>query len=130
MHHIEEFFSEWIWQWDLDRLDTMVFSAVYHGVPRFPIERTDHQQLHEIVSALPVELDIIYHTMIFDSGGMELVYRSPSLKITDVRALRTWLRGRVQEYTSSKPKEKEEKKESKVTYRRARCYDVLTYLSF
>ncbi|ORZ01522.1 hypothetical protein BCR43DRAFT_434982 [Syncephalastrum racemosum] len=115
MHHIEEFFSEWIWQWDLDRLDTMIFAAVYHGVPRFPLPRADYQRLHEIVSASPAQLDVISHTMIFDNDRMELVYRSPSLKMTDVRALRTWLSRHAQGHPSTKPKEKEEKKEFKMS---------------
>ncbi|KAL0092890.1 hypothetical protein J3Q64DRAFT_1808142 [Phycomyces blakesleeanus] len=97
MHCIEEFFSEWIWKWDFDRLDTMVFSAVFNGVPVQPILRTNYLKVHELDRALHERFNqSIDHVLVFDSDEGGLLYRSPSLNIRDVCALRKYVFKRIE----------------------------------
>ncbi|KAI9019556.1 hypothetical protein CLU79DRAFT_804864 [Phycomyces nitens] len=97
MHCIEEFFSEWIWKWDFDRLDTMVFSAVFNGVPVQPILRTNYLKIHELDRAIHEKFNhAIDHVLVFDSDDGGLLYRSPSLNIRDVCALRKYVFKRIE----------------------------------
>ncbi|KAI8148611.1 hypothetical protein BJV82DRAFT_270421 [Fennellomyces sp. T-0311] len=92
-HRIEEFFSEWIWQWDFDRLDRMVFSGVFNGVPILqPLPCK--QQIQELDHALQKEHEVA-HVMVLD--GDRLVYRSDTLSIVDVRALRKYVCQQMQQ---------------------------------
>ncbi|KAF7721863.1 vacuolar fusion protein ccz1 [Apophysomyces ossiformis] len=97
MHAIEEFFSDWIWRWDFDRLDTMVFSAVFNAVPVQPVLRSNYLRIHDLDRAINEHFDrAIDHTLILDTKEGGLVYRSPSLDITDVRSLRKFICKRVE----------------------------------
>ncbi|KAG0185892.1 hypothetical protein DFQ28_008617 [Apophysomyces sp. BC1034] len=97
MHDIEEFFSDWIWKWDFDRLDTMVFSAVFNAVPVQPVLRSNYLRIHDLDQAIHENFDrAIDHILVLDTKEGGLVYRSPSLNIIDVRALRKFICKRVE----------------------------------
>jgi hypothetical protein len=98
MHAIEEFFSEWIWKWDFDRLDIMCFSAVFNGVPVQPVLRQNYLRVNELDEAIKEKFDQnINHLFVInlqDNGG--LAYRSPSLHIKDICALRKYVLKKVE----------------------------------
>ncbi|KAI7872470.1 hypothetical protein BDF14DRAFT_1873141 [Spinellus fusiger] len=107
MHCIEEFFSEWIWKWDFDRLDTMVFSAVFNGVQIQPILRSNYLKIHALDAAIQSKFShAMDHLLVLDTEEGGLVYRSTSLDIKDVCALRKYILKRVEK---SMMKEKEAK---------------------
>ncbi|KAI9269967.1 hypothetical protein BY458DRAFT_510403 [Sporodiniella umbellata] len=86
-HAIEEFFSEWIWKWDFDRLDTMCFQAVFNGVPIQSINRKNYLELHALALHIQSKLGIDY-AFILNSEDGSLVYRSPDLTVQHIRSLR------------------------------------------
>ncbi|KAI8370599.1 uncharacterized protein BYT42DRAFT_502387 [Radiomyces spectabilis] len=97
MHSIEEFFSDWIWKLDFDRLDTMVFSAVFNGVPSYPILRSTYMRVHELDQSIVDKFhSAIDHLVVLDADEGSLVYRSPSISINDVCALRKYILKRVE----------------------------------
>ncbi|SAM00400.1 hypothetical protein [Absidia glauca] len=96
MHAIEEFFSTWIWQWDFDRLDTMVFGAVFNGIPSQPILRSNYLGIHDLDQSIKKQFNsLISHLLVLDDEG-SLIYRSPSLQPSDVRSLRKYILKRVE----------------------------------
>lgn len=98
MHAIEEFFSEWIWKWDFDRLDIMCFTAVFNGVPVQPVLRTNYLRVHELDQAIKAKFDqLIQHVFVLNQqDGSGLVYRSPTLHIKDICALRKYVVKKVE----------------------------------
>ncbi|ORZ22091.1 hypothetical protein BCR42DRAFT_319675 [Absidia repens] len=97
---IEEFFSTWIWQWDFDRLDTMVFGAVFNGIPSQPILRSNYLGIHDLDLAIQKQFNsLINHLLVLDDEG-SLIYRSPSLQPSDVRALRKYILKRVESHNA------------------------------
>ncbi|KAI9259425.1 hypothetical protein BDA99DRAFT_440155 [Phascolomyces articulosus] len=106
MHRIEEFFSEWIWTWDFDRLDRMVFSGVFNGVPTIWYNNNDTNL--EVIQALDQVLEEKYemaHMMVLDEKH-ELVYRSDTLSMVDVRALRKYVCQQIQQNQENVQQEK------------------------
>lgn len=107
MHAIEEFFSTWIWQWDFDRLDVMVFGAVFNGIPSQPILRSNYLGIHELDSSIKKQFNfLISHLLVLDDEG-SLVYRSPSLQPSDVRALRKYILKRVESQQAQQAKQQD-----------------------
>jgi hypothetical protein len=98
MHAIEEFFSDWIWKWDFDRLDIMCFTAVFNGVPIQPVLRNNYLRVHELDEAIKTKFGIS-HSFVIQQHDGGLVYRSPTLLINDVCALRKYVLKRVERYT-------------------------------
>jgi hypothetical protein len=97
MHAIEEFFSDWIWKWDFDRLYTMCFTAVFNGVPIQPVLRTHYLRVHELDQSIKTKYDIS-HIFALNMDDGALVYRSPDLSIKDVCALRKYVLKRVDQH--------------------------------
>ncbi|KAI9495509.1 hypothetical protein BDB00DRAFT_813625 [Zychaea mexicana] len=95
MHRIEEFFSEWIWQWDFDRLDRMVFSGVFNGVPTIRYNEDELEPMRKLDQALQDEYEVA-HIMVLDED--QLVYRSDSLSMVDVRSLRKYVCQQMQQH--------------------------------
>ncbi|KAI8081417.1 uncharacterized protein BX664DRAFT_268515 [Halteromyces radiatus] len=113
MHAIEEFFSSWIWHWDFDRLDSMVFGAVFNGIPSQPIVRSNYLDIHHLDLSVQKQFNsLISHMLVLDHEG-SLIYRSLSLQSLDVRSLRKYILKRVEAYKiqqdniSAKQKENE-----------------------
>lgn len=99
MHAIEEFFSEWIWKWDFDRLDTMCFTAVFNGVPVQPVLRNNYLRINELDKAIKEKFDQhISHLFVLNLEDGGLVYRSPTLLITDVCSLRKYVLKKVEKH--------------------------------
>lgn len=99
MHAIEEFFSEWIWKWDFDRLDTMCFTAVFNGVPVQPVLRNNYLRVNELDEAIKTKFDQnISHLFVLNLEDGGLVYRSPTLLISDVCSLRKYILKKVEKY--------------------------------
>ncbi|KAI8375871.1 hypothetical protein BD560DRAFT_392146 [Blakeslea trispora] len=99
MHRIEEFFSEWIWKWDFDRLDIMCFQAVFNGVPIQPVLRSNYLQIHDLEQAIKAQFHHqVSHVFALSLEEGALVYRSPDLSIRDVCALRKHTLKRVEKY--------------------------------
>lgn len=112
-HTIEEFFAEWIWKWDFDRLDIMTFDAVFNGVPLQSIQRNNYLRVHETEQEL--ERFGHCHLFILDYSTGSLVYKSSSLLIQDVQALRKYVIKRVdKQVKAEKMKLDYMKKEPKV----------------
>ncbi|CAO3680466.1 unnamed protein product [Rhizopus stolonifer] len=109
-HAIEEFFSEWIWKWDFDRLDIMCFQAVFNGVPVQSIDRQHYLKTNELDQFIQEQLDVS-HVFVLDAEDGALIYRSPTLTITDVRSLRKYSMKRFEKLASGE-KKVEIKKES------------------
>ncbi|RCI05769.1 hypothetical protein CU098_005317 [Rhizopus stolonifer] len=100
MHTIEEFFSEWIWKWDFDRLDIMCFTAVFNGVPVQPILRSHYLRIHALDEAIKHQFEQhISHVFVLNEGA--LVYRSPGLMIQDVCALMKFVLKKVEKHTKA-----------------------------
>ncbi|KAI8350586.1 hypothetical protein EDC96DRAFT_519288 [Choanephora cucurbitarum] len=99
MHMIEEFFSEWIWKWDFDRLDIMCFNAVFNGVPVQPVLRSSYLQIHALEKSIKERFeDHVSHMFALNLNDGALVYRSPDLDIHDVCALRKHTLKRVEKH--------------------------------
>ncbi|KAG2208694.1 hypothetical protein INT47_007793 [Mucor saturninus] len=99
MHAIEEFFSEWIWKWDFDRLDTMCFTAVFNGVPVQPVLRNNYLRVNELDKAVQAKFENhISHLFVLNLEDGGLVYRSPTLLINDVCSLRKYVLKKVEKY--------------------------------
>ncbi|KAI7894332.1 uncharacterized protein EV154DRAFT_415441 [Mucor mucedo] len=99
MHAIEEFFSEWIWKWDFDRLDTMCFTAVFNGVPVQPVLRNNYLRVNELDKAVQTKFENhISHLFVLNLEDGGLVYRSPTLLINDVCSLRKYVLKKVEKY--------------------------------
>lgn len=99
MHAIEEFFSEWIWKWDFDRLDTMCFTAVFNGVPVQPVLRNNYLRVNELDKAIQTKFEKhISHLFVLNLEDGGLVYRSPTLLINDVCSLRKYVLKKVEKY--------------------------------
>lgn len=99
MHAIEEFFSEWIWKWDFDRLDIMCFTAVFNGVPVQPVLRNNYLRVNELDEAIKTKFDqLISHIFVLDLQDGGLVYRSPSLLVRDICSLRKYVLKKVEKY--------------------------------
>lgn len=132
---IEEFFSTWIWLWDFDKLDTMVFGAVFNGVPSQPVLRVNYLNIYDLDNAIQKHFDHhINHLLVLDNDG-SLIYRSPSLDLLDVRALRKYVIKRVEshivnsEEAAKKLKEKDTTKKEKVSqyYYYYYIWDIFKY---
>lgn len=122
MHAIEEFFSEWIWKWDFDRLDTMCFTAVFNGVPVQPILRNNYLRVNELDVAIKEKFDQhISHLFVLNLEDGGLVYRSPTLANNDVCSLRKYVLKKVEKYIKHEKRkldiESASKKEVKVNYK-------------
>ncbi|KAI9487631.1 MAG: hypothetical protein EXX96DRAFT_86315 [Benjaminiella poitrasii] len=99
MHAIEEFFSDWIWKWDFDRLDTMCFTAIFNGVPTQSVLRADYLRVHDLEESIKSEFEQhIHHVFVLNLEDGALVYRSPDLSIEDVCALRKYVLKRAENY--------------------------------
>ncbi|KAI8053630.1 hypothetical protein BDF21DRAFT_468341 [Thamnidium elegans] len=99
MHAIEEFFSEWIWKWDFDRLDIMCFTAVFNGVPVQPVLRNNYLRVNELDEAIKIKFDqLISHIFVLNLQDGGLVYRSPSLNVQDVCSIRKYALKKVEKY--------------------------------
>ncbi|KAI8973720.1 hypothetical protein BDF20DRAFT_915125 [Mycotypha africana] len=99
MHLIEQFFSEWIWKWDFNRLDTMCFTAVFNGVPNGSILRKDYLKINDLEEDLRKEIKLgipLSHMFILHEN--EVLYRSKDLNIHDVCALRKYVMRTVDAY--------------------------------
>ncbi|KAI8981424.1 hypothetical protein BDB01DRAFT_794065 [Pilobolus umbonatus] len=121
MMAVEEFFSEWIWKWDFDRLDTMCFNAVFNGVPIQPVPRHLDMKMVELDKSVQKRFThLLQHLFVLDSNEGSLVYHSPSLAIKDVCALRKYSLKRVEKYVNAEKRKQDMelmalKKESKVS---------------
>ncbi|KAG0739243.1 hypothetical protein G6F57_001773 [Rhizopus arrhizus] len=101
-HAIEELFSEWIWKWDFDRLDIMCFNAVFNGVPVQAVQRSNYLRTNELDEYIRKRFDqLVSHVFVLDGSDGSLVYRSPSLLITDVRSLRKYAIRRVEKQVNA-----------------------------
>ncbi|KAI8642471.1 hypothetical protein BD408DRAFT_344201 [Parasitella parasitica] len=99
MHAIEEFFSDWIWKWDFDRLDIMTFSAVFNGVPVQPILRANYLNINKLDESIKAQFENnISHLFVLNILDGGLVYRSPDLLINDVCALRKHVLKKVENH--------------------------------
>ncbi|KAI9362326.1 hypothetical protein BD770DRAFT_418570 [Pilaira anomala] len=99
MHAIEEFFSEWIWKWDFDRLDIMCFTAVFNGVPVQPVLRNNYLRVNELDESIKIKFDqLISHIFVLNLQDGGLVYRSPTLLIDDVCSLRKYVLKKVEKH--------------------------------
>ncbi|CAO3622364.1 unnamed protein product [Mucor hiemalis] len=108
MHAIEEFFSDWIWKWDFDRLDTMCFTAVFNGVPVQPILRNNYLRVNDLDMAIKDKFDQhISHLFVLNLEDGGLVYRSPTLIIHDVCSLRKYVLKKVEKYTKAEKRKKD-----------------------
>lgn len=102
MHAIEEFFSDWIWKWDFDRLDIMCFTAVFNGVPTQPVLRTNYLRIHALDEAIKEHFEQrIHHLFVLNVEDGALVYRSPDLFTQDVCALRKHVLKKVEKYANA-----------------------------
>lgn len=102
MHAIEEFFSEWIWKWDFDRLDIMTFSAVFNGVPVQPVLRANYLNINKLDESIKTNFtNNISHLFVLNIQDGGLVYRSPDLLIDDVCALRKHVLKKVENHAKS-----------------------------
>ncbi|KAI9316693.1 hypothetical protein BX666DRAFT_2041427 [Dichotomocladium elegans] len=90
MHLIEEFFSEWIWKWDFDRLDRMIFDVVFKGWPVQALSRQDHLRIRDLDIQLG-KLFHIAHLFLTDGEGGRLIYHSSSLSKDDMVVLKHWV---------------------------------------
>lgn len=108
MHAIEEFFSEWIWKWDFDRLDTMCFTAVFNGVPVQPILRNNYLRVNELDVAIKDKFDQhISHLFVLNLEDGGLVYRSPTLIIHDVCSLRKYVLKKVEKHIKAEKRKRD-----------------------
>ena len=95
----KEFFSDWIWKWDFDRLDIMCFNAVFNGVPVQPVLRSNYLQIHALEQSIKARFEHqISHLFALYLEDGALVYRSPDLDIHDVCALRKHTLKRVEKH--------------------------------
>ncbi|KAI7899642.1 uncharacterized protein BX663DRAFT_532759 [Cokeromyces recurvatus] len=102
MHAIEEFFSDWIWKWDFDRLDLMCFTALFNGVPIQSILRTNYLKIHNLEESIKSNFEQhIHHLFILQMEDGSLVYKSPDLSIEDICALRKYVIKRVENHAKS-----------------------------
>lgn len=102
MHAIEEFFSEWIWKWDFDRLDIMTFSAVFNGVPVQPVLRSSYLDVNKLDESIKERFENnMSHLFVLNVQDGSLVYRSPDLLIDDVCALRKHVLKKVENHAKS-----------------------------
>lgn len=102
MHAIEEFFSEWIWKWDFDRLDIMTFSAVFNGVPVQPVLRANYLNINKLDESIKANFENnISHLFVINAQDGGLVYRSPDLIIDDVCALRKHVLKKAENHAKS-----------------------------
>lgn len=124
MHSIEEFFSEWIWKWDFDRLDTMLFSAVFNGVPTSPIQQPNYKRILDLDNAIQSAFGVKH---MFVLRQEELVYRSPSLSIQDIRALRKWICKKDEAWLAQKLESDKKKVEKKKKQEKASCKTCSTW---
>ncbi len=125
MHAIEEFFSEWIWKWDFDRLDTMCFTALFNGVPVQPILRNNYLRVNELDVAIREKFDHhVSHMFVLNLEDGGLVYRSPTLVNNDVCSLRKYVLKKVEKHIKHEKRkldiEAASKKEVKVTFKKVK----------
>ncbi|KAI8328890.1 hypothetical protein BC941DRAFT_363302 [Chlamydoabsidia padenii] len=128
MHAIEEFFSTWIWQWDFDRLDTMVFGAVFNGIPSQPILRSNYLDIHELDLSIKQQFNsLISHMLVLDNEG-SLIYRSPSLQPSDVRSLRKYILKRVESHQAQHKEAAPKSQDSETTTKKEKVKRMGTSL--
>ncbi|KAI9284078.1 hypothetical protein BC943DRAFT_280037 [Umbelopsis sp. AD052] len=86
---IEEFFSDWIWKWDFDRLESMLFSSIFNGIPMQPILRQSYLKIHNITETIADEMKLdIKHLLVFNKDNASLIYHNPQLALSSVQLLR------------------------------------------
>jgi hypothetical protein len=86
---IEEFFSDWIWKWDFDRLESMLFSSVFSGIPMQPILRQSYLKIHNIAETIADDMKLdIKHLLVFNKDNASLIYHNPQLALSSVHLLR------------------------------------------
>ncbi|KAL9537106.1 hypothetical protein MBANPS3_012078 [Mucor bainieri] len=108
MHAIEEFFSEWIWKWDFDRLDIMTFSAVFNGVPVQPVLRANYLNINKLDESIKEHFEnSMSHLFVLNVHDGGLVYRSPDLLVDDVCALRKHVLKKVENYAKSEKRKQD-----------------------
>lgn len=88
-HSIEEFFSDWIWKWDFDRLESMLFNSVFNGIPMQPIMRQCYLKIHKIAESIVDDMKLdMKHLLVFNKENATLVYHNPQLALSSVQLLR------------------------------------------
>ncbi|KAI9309092.1 hypothetical protein BJ944DRAFT_254218 [Cunninghamella echinulata] len=126
---IEEFFSTWIWLWDFDKLDTMVFGAVFNGVPSQPVLRSNYLNIYDLDNAIQKHFDQhINHLLVLDDDG-SLIYRSPSLDLIDVRALRKYIIKRVESHIINAEEMEKKQKEKDIIAKKEKGSTTLKSLT-
>lgn len=108
MHSIEEFFSDWIWKWDFDRLDIMCFTAVFNGVPTQPVLRANYLRVHALDEAIKEHFEQrIHHLFVLNLEDGGLLYRSPDLCIQDVCSLRKHVLKKVEKHANAEKRKQD-----------------------
>jgi hypothetical protein len=88
-YSVEEFFSDWIWKWDFDRLESMLFSSVFNGIPMQPILRQSYLKIHKIAESIADDMKLdMKHLLVFNKDNASLVYHNPQLALSSVLILR------------------------------------------
>ncbi|CAM0141878.1 hypothetical protein VKS41_004419 [Umbelopsis sp. WA50703] len=88
-HSIEEFFSDWIWKWDFDRLESMLFNSVFNGIPMQPIMRQCYLKIHKIAESILDDMKLdMKHVLVFNKDNATLIYHNPQLALSSVQLLR------------------------------------------
>ncbi|GAB5590205.1 hypothetical protein Unana1_05105 [Umbelopsis nana] len=88
-YSIEEFFSDWIWKWDFDRLESMLFSSVFNGIPMQPILRQSYLKIHKMAENIADDMQLdIKHLLVFNKDNASLIYHNPQLALSSVQLLR------------------------------------------
>ncbi|RUS14706.1 hypothetical protein BC938DRAFT_477265, partial [Jimgerdemannia flammicorona] len=110
MHAIEEFFADWIWRWDFDRLESMMFATVFDGVPFHPVTRGTYLHIQRAGEMLAAKLDgLVAHMLVLGKEDGGLVWHSPGLVMRDVRSLRKYV-GKMVEKDAEREREEEKKR--------------------
>lgn len=110
MNAIEEFFADWIWRWDFDRLESMVFASVFDGVPFHPLTKGTYVHIQRVGEMLTSRLGgVVGHMMVLGKEDGGLVWHSSGLVMRDVRCLRKYV-GKLVEKDTEREREEEKKR--------------------
>ncbi|KAI8889225.1 hypothetical protein K501DRAFT_239045 [Backusella circina FSU 941] len=112
---MEDFYSEWIWKWDFDRLDKMCFSAIFNGISHQPLADSNHQMMRALDKEIMKKagFDDDGHLFVFHIDKPDaIIYRSSSLSIMNVCSLKKFIIQVVQKHIKYEHLKKELEKES------------------
>jgi hypothetical protein len=113
----EDFYAEWIWKWDFDRLDKMCFHAIFNGISHQPLADSNRQMMRALDEQVMKKADFDgnhhHHLFVFHIDKQDaIIYHSSNLSVVNVCSLKKFAVKVVEKHIKYEKMKKDLEKES------------------